>query len=179
MFSFRPMMVAACVCLAASLAALTADVVAGEKKDALPITFENGDVAKALKECPGGKIKIGLSDGAAQLFDAATGKKIVGELRHDPVKANLTESVITCWAFSPDGKLVVTGSRAANRDASEGQICVWVVATGVRVTEYHGKLKDERNLRDRGRLGNVKGVAFSEDGKTILFRAKGFRLDGP
>jgi len=179
MFSFRSMLAAACVCLAAALAGLTPDVVAGEKKDALTIKFKEGDVAKALKVCPGGKIDIEFRDGAAQLSDATNGKKIGGKLTHDPVKANVTKSLITCWAFSPDGKLVVTGSRCDNRDASEGQICVWEVATGVRVTEYYGKPRDERDLRDRGRLGNVQGVAFSEDSKTILFQAKGFALDGP
>jgi len=47
------------------------------------------------------------------------------------------------------------------------------VVTGVRVTEYRGgKRKNER-------LGNLLGLAFSEDGKTILFRVKGFELDGP
>ena len=178
MFSFRSMMAAAGVCLAASLAALTPDGVAGEKKDAQTIKFEKGDVAKALKECPGGKVKIELSHGVAALYDAKTGKQIGGELTHDVLEANASASNITCWAFSPDGKFVATGSRCDNRDASEGQICVWQVATGVRVAEYHGGKKFS-GLKDPRRLGNVQGVAFSKDGKTILFKAKGFMLDGP
>src|SRR5262245_21044527 len=103
MVSFRSMMAAAGVCLAASLADLTPDGVAGERTDALTIKFERGDVTKALKECPGGKVKIELSGGGAQLSDAKTGKKIGRPLMHDKAEANVTNSVITCWAFSPDG----------------------------------------------------------------------------
>jgi WD40 repeat protein len=178
MFTFRSIAPVVCAFTAASLAALPPDGVAGEKKDAQTVKFENGDVAKALKECPGGKVKIELSGGAAQLSDAKTGKQIGGKLTHDVLEANAAKSIITCWAFSPDGKFVATGSRCDNRDASEGQICVWDVATGVRVAEYHGSAQSP-NLRDRRRLGNVNGVAFSEDGKTIRFGARGFMLDGP
>ena len=86
---------------------------------------------------------------------------------------NVTKSLITCWAFSPDGKFITTGSRCDNRDASEGQICVWEVATGARVAEFRGgKAKADR-------LGNVVGVALTKDGKTVLFQAKKFEIDGP
>src|SRR5262249_31418859 len=155
MFSFRSMAAAACVCLAASLAALRADGAAEGKTNAPMFTFENGDVKKPLKECPGRKVKIELSGGGAQLSDAKTGKKIGSPLMHDKAEANVTKSVITCWAFSPDGKFVATGSRCDNRDASEGQICVWDVVTGGRVAEYRGSGKGKAE-----RLGNVTGLAF-------------------
>jgi hypothetical protein len=51
-------------------------------------------------------------------------------------------------------------------DGSEGQICVWEVSTGRRVAEY------------KKGLGNVQGLAFGEDGKTVLFKARAFELDG-
>ena len=174
MFSFRSMTAAACVCLAASLAARTPDGAAGEKTDAPTITFERGDVTRALTACPGGTVTIELSGGAAQLADAQTAKRIGAPLRHDRAEANVAQSVITCWAFSPDGRLVATGSRCANRDGSEGQICVWETATGARVAEYRGSGKGKAE-----RLGNVTGLAFGADGKTIRFQAKGFELDGP
>jgi WD40 repeat protein len=171
MNSFRCLTAAAGVCLAASLGALPA----GEKPDAPTISFEKGDVTKALTECPGGKVKIELSGGVAQLSEAKTGKRIGSPLAHDKAEANVAKSIVVCWAFSPDGKLVATGSRCALApDGSEGQVCVWDVTTGARVAEYRGsgKAKSER-------IGNVTGVAFAEDGKTVRFQAKAFAIDGP
>src|SRR5262245_1699801 len=170
MSPFRSTTAAMCVCVAASLAALASDGGAGAKKE---ITFKKGDVSKGLTECPGGKVKIELSGAAAHLAEAKTGKQIGVALTHDRAQFNVAKSVIACWAFSPDGKLVATGSRCQLREGSEGQICVWDVATGKRVAQYRGG--ERRNER----IGNVLGVAFSADGGTVLFQAKGFQLDGP
>jgi len=170
MSAFRSRTAATCVCVAAALAALAPDGGAAGTK---AITFKKGDVSKGLRECPGGKAKVELTGGAAQLADAQTGKRLGVALTHDRAEFNVTKSVITCWAFSPDGKLVATGSRCQLRDGSEGQLCVWDVATGKRVAQYRGgQRRDER-------IGNVLGVAFGADGGTVLFKANGFQLDGP
>jgi WD40 repeat protein len=57
----------------------------------------------------GGK---GNAQGLIELWDAATGKKIVAEVGH--------EQVVNCVAFSPDGKALVTGS-------SDGVLNLWDV----------------------------------------------------
>src|SRR5262249_19142030 len=99
-------------------------------------------------------------DSGAKLSDPRTGKQIGRTLEHDRANRNVCKSIITCWAFSLDGKLVATGSRCALApDGSEGQICVWDVATGARLAEYH---VDERARRP---IGDVRGLAFSDDGK--------------
>jgi WD40 repeat protein len=174
MFSFRSLALALCGCLAASVTVSTIDAVASDETKLPKITFQRAEVVKALTKCPGDKVEIELIEGGAKLSDPKTGRQIGRTLAHDQANRNVCKSIITCWAFSPDGKFVATGSRCALApDGSEGQICVWDVATGKRLAEYS---VDERT---RLHIGDVQGLAFSEDGKTILFRAKRFEIDGP
>lgn len=82
----------------------------------------------------------------------------------------------TCWALSPDGKLVAIGAGYVGRSGKEGEsfgaISVCEVSTGRRVAEYSSG----------GRLsvliGFVEYVAFNQDGKTVYYRAQPFELDG-
>jgi hypothetical protein len=84
----------------------------------------------------------GSSDEKAQLWDVATLKPIGSPLHHPPAWVNGV-------AFSPDGKMVVTGGfdLAARR---------WEVATG---NEIDPPLRHD---------DEVRAVVFSPDGKTIL-----------
>jgi WD40 repeat protein len=175
MLSLRSIAVALWICVAASLTVPPFDAAAGEKTKLPTLTFERTfDQVKALTKCPGDKVEIELTEGGAKLSDPKTAKQIGRTLAHDRARRNVCKSIITCLAFSPDGSFVATGSRCELApDGSEGQICVWDVTTGKRLAEYS---VDERNRKP---IGDVQDLAFSEDGKTILFRAKRFEIDGP
>lgn len=173
MFTIRSLAVALCVHAAASLAIPGVDDLAVDKTGSPEITFKRADAVKPLTKCPGGGVELELINGSAKLLDPKTRQQVGTTLAHNRVKRDGSNSIITCWAFSPDGKLVATGSRCYNREASEGQICIWEVATGKRLAEYTG----DKQVRQP--IGNVQGVAFSEDGKAILFLARKFEVDSP
>jgi WD40 repeat protein len=79
------------------------------------------------------------ADHALRLWDAASGREV----------HQLHESWAYCAAFSPDGKLLASGSAI-------GTVRVWEVATG----------KELRACGD-GHRGRVTGVAFSPDGRLL------------
>jgi len=58
---------------------------------------------------------------------------------------------LTCLAFSPDGKLLVTGS-------ADGKVILWDVQTGAMLNTLIGY---------EGEAFPVSGVAFSPDGKIL------------
>jgi WD40 repeat protein len=141
------------------------------------IAFKRGDASGAIRDSPGKNIKIKVYGSTAQLYDADTGKSIGPELYHDPSRILVnprTDLSITCWAFSPDGKLIATGagykrvSRWGDVQENDGEVRVWEVATGkLLATERKGLW-----------LGTVKRVAFSKDGKTVLVEAEQFDYSG-
>jgi eukaryotic-like serine/threonine-protein kinase len=91
---------------------------------------------------PDGKAVItGCADGAARIWDTATGKPIGASLTH--------RGAVNAVAFSPDGKIVLTGSsdRTARLwDADSG------AAIGPALTHP----------------GEVNSVAYSQDGKAVI-----------
>jgi hypothetical protein len=122
-----------------------------------------------LSSCPGGKVKLELDGLTARLRHAASGEAIGTPLSHrSPGREG---GKIVAWAFSPDGKLLVTAmgyeSGQGKERESMGDIRAWEVATGnLLATREHG-------------LGYVHGVAFLPDSKTLLFSADTFEVDGP
>ena len=61
---------------------------------------------------------------------------------------------IRCLAFSPDGKLLVTGSNPLGTGRDQSTLKVWDVAARKEVADLKGH-------------GGVWSVAFSRDGKTM------------
>jgi WD40 repeat protein len=127
-----------------------------------------GDTAarpQGLRRCPGGKVTLEVDGQSARLYDAATA--IGFDLRHTMDRPG---SKITCWAFSPDGKLLATGAGYTTKEGkgeSLGQLRIWEVSTGRRIKTPFDHT-----------LGRILGVAFHKDSKTVIFRAEGLKVDG-
>jgi hypothetical protein len=129
-----------------------------------------GDTSRGLREYPGGKLKLEVHGAAVRLCDAGTGEAVTPLLKHRQTDRPGGWK-ITCWAFSPDGKLLVTGvgyhgrsEGRGQRGESLGEVRVWDVATG--------KLLAERTT------GFVHAVAFLADSKTLIFAAEAHEVDG-
>jgi hypothetical protein len=143
---------------------------------ATKIPFEKADVGwGGPRSTPDGKVRLVVTRATpvfllARLYDTENKKYIGGPIYHDKLAWGKDE--MTDWAFSPDGKLVVTGSgyregggRSGDK-TSVGQIRVWEVATGDLVSTYSG-------------VGYVKRLAFSKDSKKVLYDAEKHEVDGP
>jgi hypothetical protein len=138
------------------------------------VTFVRSAARGGLREGGGGKIEV-VSGASTQKFllarlhDTKADRPVGSPLYHDRLVEWGTPR-ITCWAFSPDGKLVATGSgfreSMGSGKTSVGQVRVWTVPGGDLVASYPGP------------LGYVKGLAFSKDGKKVLVDAGNHDIDG-
>jgi WD40 repeat protein len=117
---------------------------------------------------PDGKVRLELHGNTAQLVEAATAKSIGAKLNAGTMWTERHLFTFTCWSFSPDGKFVATGSEfvEGSRDITDvGRVQVWDAATGKLLAQSH--------------QGGVTSVAFSPDGKTVVFNARPRQIDGP
>jgi hypothetical protein len=138
---------------------------------------ESPDVSiVTLPKSPDGKTRIRLDGGSATLIDAATGKQIGKTLAAgcSTSDGGKEPSTFTCWAFSPDGKYVVTGSRYYREAESKtetptnfGNLQVWDAATGELLSQRPSNRA----------IGGVRAVGFKQDNKTILFIAERYSRD--
>lgn len=138
---------------------------------------------------PDGKYVFTSSlDGSARLWDAATGKQLrIFSDQNGPGGG--------ASAYSPDGRYVATGAGGSDRDAPSTEIRVWDASTGEQVQVITGVQgvaalafsPDSRYILSGGGLipqmwdvasgrlvrafpghtGEIRGVAFSPDGKRI------------
>jgi WD40 repeat protein len=146
--------------------------VAAEDTPRLKIQFKREKLSAAsLKECPGEKVQLKVSEKFARLYDKKTGKPIGEKLKPRHVFDQSDRLKITCWSFSPDGKLVAIGggyvTHFRSGDNNIGDIRVWDTATGKLVAQG-----------PKG-IGQICQLAFTKDGKTIQFVAEEFDIDGP
>ncbi len=135
------------------------------------VVYDKGDTAGALLADPTDRVRIRVEGATVLLSDAGTGKPIGGDLLHERSLTQKGGMKVTCWAFSPDGKLVATGTgfhlHQRSGDVNDGRICVWEAATGVLVEVAPG------------RTGTIRGLAFKEDSRTLLFQCDPYEVDGP
>src|SRR5262249_13142919 len=113
------------------------DIATGKALGPLLDLNQDGQPAMALSR--DGKTVLTGTHRTAQLWDAASGKRLGSPMTH--------EEVVQAVAFSPDGKTALTGSK--DRTAR-----LWVAPTGKPIGLA---------LRHQS---EVRGVAFSPDGKT-------------
>ncbi len=121
-----------------------------------------------LKITSDGKVGLRVKGETASVVNAATGSRIANDL-----DAGVTTGLrprFTCWSFSPDGKKVTTGSglflRSGDGNGTNvGRVQVWDSATGGLLATYE--------------TGSVRGVAFSEDGKTVIYDAVPREIESP
>ncbi len=148
-----------------------------------------GNSLSPVRTSPDGKISLELyreprtHESAAQLVEVATGKRIGRPIL--PAGQAGAERTFTCWSFSPDGKYVATGSRFYRRGpggevTNLGRVEVWDAATGSRVAECGGGSDAAPRNQADGRkraLGSILSVAFTRDGREVLFISEDYRDD--
>jgi hypothetical protein len=124
-----------------------------------------------LRPLQKGKVGLRVSGTSARLIAPATRKPVGKTISHTSYRIP-GKMRITCWALSPDGKLVVTGAGLKDRAHGDlnntGQLSVWDATTGKLVGQYE---------KDDEKIGSVRKVAFFKDSKTILFQAEDFAED--
>ncbi len=111
---------------------------------------------------PAAGLALEVDGGVARVIDAGAGKGAGAVFRH------MGSGGIACWAISPDGRLVATGSAYrthGSADENKGTLWVWDAANGDRKGSH--------------RSGSILWVAFRPDSKTVVFAAEAYEVDGP
>ena len=137
------------------------DVAARKRLADDPLPVKEGDVRGVAFSPDGKTIAAGYSvvggGSGVVLWDVAARKR----LADDPLPVK--EGRVSGVAFSPDGKTIAAGYGGVGGGYGGGGVVLWDVAARKRLADDPLPVKD----------GDVSGVAFSPDGKTI---AAGYRF---
>src|SRR5262249_52073722 len=109
---------------------------------------------------PDGKTLASEREGTVCLWDADTGKQL---RKLEPAGTSTPNSLPLPLTFSPDGKLLATGTDNGTSPMSKGELQLWEVASGAltRTLEFPHQ---------------IASVAFSPDGKTLAVGTWGATL---
>jgi hypothetical protein len=140
------------------------------------VTFQRASAinphhAVPLGESPDGKVAVKIEGDSLQWYEKATGKTL-GQIprlfRAGTWATTFKPQTSVCWSFSRDGKYLAIGEgyRRHVRDEPDniGDSCVVNITTGHVVATLSGFLSPNG-------IGAVEEVSFSEDGKTVFYRA--------
>lgn len=109
---------------------------------------------------PNGKtLVVGSRRHNLVLWDMTTGESLRTFI-------NIYHSDVFSVAFSPDGENVISGH-------DNGFICLWETATGKGSSYLYNIWGEEGSVRVPDHIGEIRGLAFSSDGKTFACLCKG------
>jgi WD40 repeat protein len=127
-----------------------------------------------LETSPDNKLAFKPDGRFGRLVETAGGKPVGPAIDAGTMWTEHHARKFSCWTFSPDGRYLVTGSSFMENSGSHGgertdvgRIQVWDLRTWKEVDQ------------SQGRMGGIKSVKFSEDGKQIIYSARPYEIDGP
>ena len=125
-----------------------------------PLSAASNGINSVAFSPDGTIVAVGGQDGAARLWDVATGKQIGNPLTSNPLASNTfaggsPPNGVNSVAFSPDGQILAAGDE-------DGKVRLWDVATGQQI----GNALTGNPLT--GATGASISIAFSPDGKTLV-----------
>ncbi len=107
---------------------------------------------------------IGDGDGFLHLWDIAASKKIWSVRGHESGFLSMTGAASI--VFSPDGKMVMTGS------GCDDEVRLWDAGTGRALRQFAGF----KRVGAAGELSGVNGLALSPDGTQVMVFAKPLKV---